>query len=380
VRAQDASKPPVTGPLKVGPNGRLAISDERVRDILPGRVKLTYRLGPRTAGCEKEAKFRAWVESDLGLDPFVPTGEPSHELLVAIERADGDFSGSIELRDAAGRVLLRERPMERTCRDIMDKLVVITLVTMFWPEPKQKEESCENACTKKLQEEIDELRAKYEELRERNEREALARQKERRRLEERIEELEARSRAMQDELKKRTVAAMDLAGALSTSVLITANLTPNVGPAVQVGGELRSGPFSFGLDLRSVLPSRVEVGPAANPDRWDLSQYVALAVPCGRYRYFFGCVVGGAGFQIGAVAGEIHTNPLLQLGGRLGAEIPFAANRLAVRGFGEVLYSQPSGDFRYVLDGMPKYTWTRPDVSAFFGVGLVVKLGNEETR
>jgi hypothetical protein len=380
-RAQGASEPPATGPMKLGPDGQLVLSDDITRRIPPGKVKLSYQLGPRTAGCDKEATFRKWAVSHIGLDPFVPAGAPTHELTVAMERdADGGFRGLVELRDVAGNVLFRRRPLERSCVDLSDKIVIDVLTSMFWPERGQ--ERCENACTKKLEEQVDALTAKVEELRKRYEEQVAARQKEARRHEEEMEELRAGVKAMQGELKKRTVVTMDLTGALSAGALITANLTPNVGPAVQVGGELRAGPFSFGLDLRSILPSRVQVGPAKDPDRYDVSQYVALAVPCGRYSYFFGCVVAGAGFQFDAApAGQqSFVHGLLQLGGRLGVEIPFAENRFAVRGFGEVLYSTPGVRLHYYLDGVSIDEWDRPDVSALFGVGLVVKLGNQETR
>jgi hypothetical protein len=176
---------------------------------------------------------------------------------------------------------------------------------------------------------------------------------------------------------------MDLTYALSAGALITANLTPNVGPGVWLGGEVRAGPISLGLELRAVLPSRVQVGPYDT----DLSNYVALVVPCGRYSYFFGCVVAGGGLRIdydsNAPDGDTTgAGSMLQLGARLGGEVPFAENRFAVRAWGEVLYSTPSYFIGYdAVNGVnPKYGWDRPDVSAFFGLGFVVKFGDKETR
>lgn len=93
---------------------------------------------------------------------------------------------------------------------------------------------------------------------------------------------------------------MDLTYALSTGVLITANLTPNVGPRVWLAGEFRAGPLSMGMELRAVLPSRVPRGPYET----DLSSYGALVVPCGRYTYFFGGVVAGGGFNMDYDTGD----------------------------------------------------------------------------
>jgi hypothetical protein len=177
--------------------------------------------------------------------------------------------------------------------------------------------------------------------------------------------------------KKRN---MNLTYALSTGVLMTANLTSNVGPGVWLAGGLRSGPLMLGIDLRAVLPSQVVVGPYD----LDLSQLVGLLTPCGRYSVFFGCVVAGAGVQIGHDSnvgilppGQSNTqsSPLVQLGGRLGVEVPLGESRFAVQGWGEVLYTTPSWEFRY---NHGEFVTERPDVSAFFGLGFVVKLGEEQ--
>ena len=171
---------------------------------------------------------------------------------------------------------------------------------------------------------------------------------------------------------------MDLTYTLSAGVLMTANLTSNVGPGVWVAGDLRSGPLMLGLDLRAVLPSRVEVGPF---DR-DLSQLVGLLTPCGRYSVFFGCAVAGAGVQISHDSNyptdtPTGFGPLVQLGARVGVEVPLGESRFAIRGWGEVLYTTPSWEFGYVDEGV--YA-DRPDVSGFFGLGFVVKLGKEGVK
>jgi hypothetical protein len=126
----------------------------------------------------------------------------------------------------------------------------------------------------------------------------------------------------------------------------------------------------------------VQVGPYDT----DLSNYVALVVPCGRYSYFFGCAVAGGGFNINYDSNApdgwyTDVVSMLQLGARVGAEVPFADNRFAVRAWGEVLYTTPHQSIGYeTVNGVPKYNWDRPDVSAFLGLGFVVKFGNDETR
>jgi hypothetical protein len=311
-------------------------------------VALSYVVAPGVPGCDTEEELRELVKSDMGDDPFVPAGPPRHALRLSIAPAGRMVRGDVELSDAAGKVVLRESFVERSCARADDRMIVIVTHEVF--PPPAEPPTCEDACTR-------DLSAK-------------------------VAALERRVEALQKEVDDRTVRFMDLTYALSTGVLITANLTPNVGPGVWLGGELRAGPLSIGLELRSVLPSRVVVGPYDA----DLSQYVGFVVPCGRYSYFFGCVVAGAGAEVahdsnGPSGPREAVDPLLQLGGRLGAELPFAANRLAVRAWGEVLWSTPSVDLHYGTEGKPSYVrWDRPDVSAFFGAGLVVKLGDEKVR
>lgn len=171
---------------------------------------------------------------------------------------------------------------------------------------------------------------------------------------------------------------MDLTYALSAGAFITANLTSNVGPGAWVGGELRAGPLALGLELRTVFPSPL----AAGSYDFDLSQYVALLTPCGRYSYFFGCVVAGAGAQLsydGNFPGGTKSgvDPLIQLGGRIGAEVPLGDTPLAGRAWGEVLYSTPPTIINYIDPSGVRHPAQRPDVSAFFGLGLVVRFGQE---
>lgn len=163
---------------------------------------------------------------------------------------------------------------------------------------------------------------------------------------------------------------------------MTANLTSNVGPGAWIGAEGRFGPVSMGLEIRGVFPATVQF----DKYQLDLSQLVLHLVPCGRYSYFFGCTVVGLGAEIYNDANFLKPgqSPLeagfvWQFGGRLGAEVPFGETGLAGRAWGEVVYATPKSGPVYHLPGAD-VTWSRPDVSAFFGLGLVLKLGNEVAK
>jgi len=325
-----------------------------------GRVELRYQLGKGAAGCEDEATFRAWVAGKLEGDPFARTGPAPHRLDVQITREWPGFRGVVELHDEGGRVVLSRRFLERTCQGVVDRTVAVVILSVFPPPPlpappppsAPPAPDCEPCAAA-----------------ERRDREKM-----RRELDTLAAELAAQRRELEELRKKKD--AMDLTFWLSGGALITANLTSNVGPGVWLGGEARSGPLSLGLELRGVLPASVTLGPKND---FDASQFIAFLIPCGRYSYFFGCGVAGAGAQFVYDSNYVSRLPLgtsamVQLGGRIGLEIPLGDTRFAARAWGEVLYSYPTVFVNYTTDGL---RWDQPDVSAFFGLGLVVKLGKE---
>jgi len=323
-----------------------------------GRTALSYVVEPGTPGCDSESDFREYLANIAGGDPFIPMGPPQHTVQVVIRRVGNPFHGVLELRDAAGEVTYREEIVERACAAVEDRLTLLLAAVVFQSKyPPPPPSGCDDACIEGLRADVARLKVTVNELREEH-------------------------NALQKKVDEGRVRSMNLTYALSTGVLITANLTPNVGPGVWLGGEARSGPLSLGLEFRVVLPSRVPVGPYD----LDLSQYVALLVPCGRYSYFFGCGVAGAGGQLeydsnSPTGAQGRSNGLLQFGGRLGGEVPFADNRLAVRAWGEVLWKTPHVDDSYGKEGTSNYVRRElPDVSAFFGVGFVVKFGDQEAR
>ena len=201
-----------------------------------------------------------------------------------------------------------------------------------------------------------------------------------------IDELRERNRALQralDETRKR----VDITYAISAGALMTANLTSNVGPGAWIGAEGRFGPVSMGLEVRGVFPAPVTVIQDPRSD-FDLSSVTAALVPCGRYSYFFGCAVVGTGVEVhydGNYLGEghpsTHTLAILQIGARLGLEIPFGDSPFAGRVFGEAIYTLPPTYEGYQPENGADYVrWNRPSVAAFFGAGLVFKFGNEGAK
>ena len=178
---------------------------------------------------------------------------------------------------------------------------------------------------------------------------------------------------------------MDLTVGLRAYGMMSWLLTPNVAPAVGVGVDVGGEIFSVAGEVRLVLPSRVyatEPIPGAGahfPAEFDLSQFTVLLVPCGRWKYFVGCVVAQVGLFHTKTTVEERDAAAYALGPRLGFEVPFA-ERFAVFGFGEALFtpSPIAVQFTDPPPGMPdgpiaNTQWEQPIGSVFFGAGLSLK-------
>jgi hypothetical protein len=162
----------------------------------------------------------------------------------------------------------------------------------------------------------------------------------------------------------------------SAGALMTAGFTAEVGPGFWLAAELRPiEKFSFALEARGVLPSYVVATkpidpskPYGPPLKPDVSQAELLLVPCFRYRYFLGCVVGHFGFSMAQSPVELTAHPNYGLGPRLGLEIPFTEH-LAARAYGDALFAFDRG----VLEIRDKnLKWEQSVISGFFGIGLVI--------
>lgn len=328
----------------------------------PRNVALEYAAPP---GCPVEASFREWVADMYEFkDPFVPKDAAgTFTFHVSIEKVETTYLGTMLALNADGTV--RTRSVDRN--DNCDALVYevahgVRLLVLPAPSPAPPPAPARDP------DEERKLWRRLDQLEEANE----ARDEQIKQLLKRIDKLEE---DLEDEKRK-----MNLTYSVFTGALLSANLTSNVGPGFWVGGDLRIDPISIGLEFRAVLPSQVVVGPYD----LDLSQFVGLLTPCGRYSIFFGCAVAGAGAQIDHDSNFHPSVPttgssaLVQLGGRIGVEVPLGDSRFAIRGWGEVLYSTPSVGFTYGEGSTVTASVDRPDVSAFFGLGLVVRLGDEQ--
>lgn len=329
-----------------------------------GDTALDYRA-PGSV-CPSDATFRERASDLYGFeDPFVPSGIRARTLIrVEITKTQVGYRGVISVMDPATGALLRQSGEEE--QSSCDSLVWVLSHRMrlvVSPRPTAKSPAPVEEPNKdpEIQRRLDALEEAAEDQEEIN------------------HELRTKIAALQQALADEKKRKMDLTYALSAGALLTANLTSNVGPGAWVGGELRAGPIALGLELRTVFPAPL----AAGPYDFDLSQYVALLTPCGRYSYFFGCVIAGAGAQLSYDSNfpggtRSRTSPLIQVGGRVGAELPFGDTPLSGRAWGEVLYSTPPTDINYIETDVT-YTAARPDVSVFFGIGLVVRFGKEGT-
>lgn len=335
-----------------------------------GDTALDYRVpGP---SCPSEETFRERVSDLYGFeDPFVPNGIRAHTLVrIEVSKTRAGYRGSILVVDPATSQLLRQSAEEEqaSCDDLVwvlshrMRLVISPKPTATRPAPAQD--------PKKDAEILRRLDALEETT---GDQDAT------------IQRLRLKITTLEEALAEEKKRKMDLNYALSVGAFLTANLTNNVGPGVWVGGELRTGPISLGLELRTVLPSSIasEPLPTYGVLDYDLSQYVALLTPCGRYSYFFGCAVAGAGAQLvydsnfpGGAKSAVDA--ILQLGGRVGLEVPLGDTRFAGRAWGEVLYTTPHTFVSYnEPDTGVRHPTPRPDVSGFFGLGLVLRFGKE---
>ena len=337
-----------------------------------GDVALEYRA---VAGCPGEHVFRERAADMFRFqDPFVLPGKgATHRMRIEIEPHGKGYRGTLGVLGPDG--VERTASEERADCDALVFAVAhrVPLAMLDFPaEPAAASDPPPPAAPAIDPHVLEEIQKRLDRLEEKSE----AQDEKNKTLEQANRALYLRVAILENELKRR----MNLSYTLSTGLLLTANLTSVPGPGVWIGGDLRINPLSFGIELRAVLPAQFDVGRFDT----DLSHFVALATPCGRYWIFFGCFVAGAGMQVthdsnfeGLAPGQSPTafSPLVQLGGRLGVEVPLG-DTFAIRGWAELLYGTPSWRENYISNNQ-LISADRPDVSAFFGAGVVLKFGDE---
>jgi len=333
-------------------------------------VTLEYLVDPAAAGCPGEGDLREWVADAYDFaEPFVAAGsDATSHLRIEIARGAKGYRGTISIVDDGGAVLASSAEVHEDCDALVGTLARRVRLVVFRPPappapPTAPALACDPCSDRKVfQRGLDAVNEKNEEQDAK-----LAR------LLQQNAQLDAELKGLKDK--------MDWTYVISAGALMTVNLTSNVGGGAWVAGEGRYGPLSLGLELRGVFPSAVNLGPYD----FDVSQMVALATPCGRYSYFFGCVVAGGGVQIdhdtdafGAGVGfPAAIEGFWTVGARIGVEVPFGESRFGARAWGEVLVGAPRVVENYDPGG---YRWRTPDVSGFFGLGLVVRFGEEGAK
>jgi len=330
-------------------------------------VTLEYLVDPAAKGCPGEGALRERAADTFDFrDPFVAAGSgATSHLRIEVARGAKGYRATISIVDDGGAVLASSAEVHDDCDALVWTLAHRVKLAVLPPPappapPKAPALACDPCADRaRMERRLDAVEEKNEEQ-----------DAKMARLERQNAELKAELERLKDK--------MDWTYVVSTGALMTVNLTSNVGAGAWVAGEGRYGPLSLGLELRGVFPSAVNLGPYD----FDVSQMVALVTPCGRYSYVFGCVVAG-------VAGQIHHDSdafgvgapatidgILTVGARLGVEVPFGDSMFGARAWGEVLYAAPG-----VRQHYPKEReWTSPNVSGFFGLGLVVRFGEEGAK
>ncbi len=142
---------------------------------------------------------------------------------------------------------------------------------------------------------------------------------------------------------------------------------PAAGVAIDVG--LRWSTFSLALEARAYPPAEgaAETG-LVQLHTW---QSTGAVVPCGHWRWLFGCGIVEMGVLTGTSAARIsETTTFFHIAGGLRAGVEWRAwEHLALRASGDLLFAP-----RRLTLNLDDYEpiWTAPVMSGAFGVGFVV--------
>ncbi len=258
----------------------LAASKGRAQDPASGPAvprkapRLEYRRGP--AECLPEIEFRREVAiAGDGVDRFDATGDDV--LRVRFERTAKGYRGTIDFTaaDGPGR---KSKVQEHANCEILGRWVGTAAAFYFppRPEPVAPPKPADPAPSKGPAEWVPPLLPPQ-----------------------RFEPSSPQS--LPSSSFWDAVKSMDLTIGLSAYALMTVGLTANVGPGFGIGADARGEVFSFGLELRGVLPGTIYAAAPLDPSKShatvssDLSQLTALLVPCLRYSYLLGCGVAQGG-------------------------------------------------------------------------------------
>lgn len=365
VRAQDTASPPPSSPSAAS-----ASAPAPAIKRIPA-PRLEYKT---VAGCPNEATFRSKLALLLrNEDPFLP--DAPDVLRVRFEKVAGGYRGTVQYVPAQGDPWPAESETGALCTHIIDAVLGTASLRarptgtpqpdpepapppepepaadpIPPPEPSQPPPVPVASSSPRV------ARASFEELR-----------------------LQPPPPPPPD--------PMDLTVTLSTAFVLTAGLTDNVGPAVQIGASARrdwdTWGISLGLEFRGVFPAvavareLVDVDPMQTPPQpapFDVSQLGAQLVPCVHFaKYLAGCGVVQGFLLFSQDSNWLSSLPGWGLGPRFAVEVPFA-ERFAVFGFAEALFALWRVDVPFrAEEGGPGVIWKQPIVSGFVGVGLSVR-------
>ena len=300
-------------------------------DLPPHTVlRLSYE-GGGIKGCPDEQMFRDVIRAHTSYDPFSPDAEM--RLVVTVLRAGRRYRGRAELRDATGAVLWpRELPPFADCYTVVEGLgfaVSIKLDPVGRTEPKPA--------------------AALEEPK------------------------PAKPRHFRTDEREPMLATQTGRPWISTGAAMVLGLgmapRPAAGIAIDVGLRPPNWPEALWVALEARIFPPAEGEADRGPTTVRISQVTVAAVPCGHWRFLFGCGVAEIGNLSGTSdAAHPQTAKLfhLALGMRVGAEWP-AVDHLAVRVSGDAILAPIRQELR--IEGYPQ--WVTPVFTGALQAGLV---------
>lgn len=287
-------------------------------------ARLDYTRGPGAEGCADASGLRGSVAAVMGYDPFAPPGAAGGPLVrVAITRQGPSFVAVMEHRDAGGRVLWSRPPLaDPDCHKLLGAMsvaITIALDPAATPAPPPAPMPSPD--------------------------------------EPPIPSPAPPAPSKRPDVRIGVRGALALGAAPSPTAAITADLG--------VGWPF----FSIALEGRADIPAS---GTVDNGARLRTSILAGSIVPCGHYRWFFGCGVVSVG-ALRATAPEV-TKPaeasgiLLAVGLRAGVEWP-EAGVIALRVSGDAMVTAHPMAAR--VDAVP--VWRTPPFTGLIGAGAVLR-------
>jgi hypothetical protein len=166
----------------------------------------------------------------------------------------------------------------------------------------------------------------------------------------------------------RSCADVDITPVLLAGGALSLGLTADPGGGAWLGGEVRFGEhFSVGLDARVLFPSRAV--PTLGSE-FEMTMVTFGLVPCGRYKYFLGCLTADMGMFIGggvtAPGGALPVAATSGIGPRLAGQFPIN-ERFGIRVFADLRFAPIRTDIPFIDTGG---RWTSNIVSGLFGAGF----------